>query len=317
MREITVYFTTGYPTKQMQEELISHGYRLLFGSEKRIPSIDLSEVEVLVCYNPFSVLSLSDLPKLKWIHLVSKGINHVPADEVSERGILVTNTENSTSIPISEWIITQILCLYKQIPTFVCNQRQALYRQNHNILELTDKKILFLGTGYIAKEAAKRLLAFNTHIDGCNTSGHPAGDMFHACYPITELETRIHAYDIVISALPATDSTYHLLNHNLLSKLPSHAIVINISRGSIIETDALLQCLESGRLRGAALDVFEQEPIPADSPLWNCDRLLLTPHNSYLSEFYQTRNLKEAYDNLILYAEGGTPRHPVDFKKGY
>lgn len=317
MREITAYFTSGFPTEEMKTELVARGYKLLYGNEKKTSGQDLSDVEVLVCFNPFPYLSLKQMPNLKWIHLVSKGINHVPQKEITERGILVTNTLQSTSIPISEWIITQILCLYKQIPFFVRNHRKKAYCQCDNILELTDKKILFLGTGFIAREAAVRLRAFGTHIDGFNTTGHPVGNMFDSCYPIAQLRSRIKEYDIVISTLPATESTYHLLDGETLSLLPSHAIVVNVSRGSIIDTPSLVKLLKDGKLRGAALDVFEQEPLPADSPLWELENVLITPHNSYLSEYYQNRNLKEAFENLILYSENKPLNNPADFQKGY
>ena len=317
MKQIRILFTSGFVSEEMKEKLEEAGYEILFAEEKSVPPFALDDVEILVCYNPFEYLNIEKMPSLKWIHLVSKGINHVPIEKVKKRNIVVTNTIESTAIPISEWIVAQILCLYKQIPLFIKQQKEKKYCYCEDIRELYHKKVLILGTGFIAKETAKRLKGFELSVHGMNHTGHEAGELFQTCYPIGELTERIKEYDIVISTLPATKETYHILGRKQLSLLKETAIVVNVSRGSVIDTEALCNLLEKKAFKGAALDVFEIEPLPVYSKIWDIPNIYVTPHNAYLSEYYRTRNVKEVFDNLIRYKKKEPLKGYVNFEKGY
>jgi phosphoglycerate dehydrogenase-like enzyme len=317
MHKTKVLFTFSYGDENFKK-LEDLGYEITY-----IPEAELTEeihnvpYEVLVCFNPFQKISIPKMPSLKWIQLVSKGINHVPLSDITKLKIQVTNNSDSTAIPIAEWIISYLFQIFKQTKNFYNRQVTKSWQPNHDILEFYGKKIGFLGTGNIATQTAIRLKPFHTTIYGVNSSGHDADSCFDQIYDLDHLDEFYSLCDVIISTLPSTTKTYHLLNEKAFSKMKPTVSLINISRGDIIHEQDLIARLKQGFFRGVALDVFETEPLPASSPLWDFDNVIITPHTALYSDLYQERVFEIIYENMQLYKEHKILKYNADFAKGY
>lgn len=311
-----VLFTYNYGPEKMKaiEEL---GYELLYVDEHVVSNTeDISDIDALVCYNPFEKLDIYKLKQLKWIQLSSIGIDQVPKDKVKEHNILVTNNRSGYSIPMGEWIVMKMLELLKNSKSLYEKQRQRKWQMDTSILELYNKTVCFVGTGSIASEAAKRLQGFDVNIIGINTTGRNM-EYFDSCYKMDELNQALSQSDVVVLSIPSTKDTYHLINENNINVIKKGACLINISRGNVIKESALIDALSLGNLRGAALDVFEEEPLPPDSLLWDMDNIIITPHNSWISEVRNERRYDIIYNNLKRYISGETLMNIVKIEKGY
>lgn len=311
-----VLFTYDYGEEKMKaiDEL---GYELVYVDEKELLYTDqISDVDVLVCDYPFNKLDISMLKQLKWIQLSSIGINQLPRQKVKEQGIIATNIRSGHSIPMGEWIVMKTLELLKNSKIFYYKQSEKKWQIDTTLLELYNKTVCFIGTGSIASEAAKRLQGFDVNIIGINTSGKKVG-YFNSCYPLKELGYALSQADVVVLSIPYTKETHHLINENNISYLKKGACLINIARGSILKESALIEALQKGNIRGVALDVFEEEPLPKDSPLWEMDNVIITPHNSWISEMRNERRYNIIYENLKRFITSEKLMNIVDIDKGY
>lgn len=311
-----VLFTKDYGTKRTQS-IKDLGYDYVYLKESTATySPMLDDVEILCCFSPFATLDISKLPNLKWIQLSSTGFEQVPKDIVKERSIIVTNNKYGYSIPIGEWIVLKMLELLKQTRAIYKNQDNKRWHLELGLEELYGKTVLFIGTGGIPSEAAKRLRGFEVNIIGINTDGRSM-PYFNQCYPASQLDRIIPKADFVVMALPSTTNTYHFLNSKLIGLMKPSSYLINVSRGRTIDQDALYEALKERKIKGAALDVFEQEPLPEESPLWDLDNLLISSHNSWVSEKMDDRAFEVIYENLKRYKEGRQLINIVNISRGY
>ncbi len=277
---------------------------------------DIADVEVLLCYHPFDTLDISKMKNLKWIQLFSAGVNQVPADVVLNNNITLTNNRGGYSIPMGEWIVLKTLELYKKSAELYSYQKEKKWHMNSRLLELYGRTITFIGTGSIAKEGAKRFQGFGTTVIGINTKGNET-EYFNKCYPIDQLDEVLTYSDVVVLTLPYTEQTHHLINKERLEKMKKDAAIINVSRGSIINEEHLIAHLKQGNLLGAALDVFETEPLSVESPLWEMDNVIVTAHNSWMSEMRDQRRFYTAFENMRRYAKGEELMNVINLKRGY
>jgi phosphoglycerate dehydrogenase-like enzyme len=311
-----VLFTYDYGRDKMKriEDL---GYEVLIRDENKVVyEKDFKDVEVLVCYNPFSTLDISLMEKLKWIQLSSIGIDQIPKDIVLARRIIVTNNKGGYSIPMGEWIVLKILEMIKNSREFYDKQKQKIWKVDTSILELFNKTVGFIGTGTIAQEAAKRLKGFEVKLIGVNTNGRKL-EYFDECYSLNEIKDVVKKCDFVVVSVPLTKETFHLIDKELIENMKDGVYIVNIARGSVIDTDALIEAVKKGKVKKAALDVFEEEPLPVQSPLWDKENIIITPHNSWVSEMRNERRYNIIYENMKRYVEGRELLNIVDIVKGY
>lgn len=308
--------TQKYTDEEMKalEEL---GYELIFKDERDISfSEDIKDVDLMVVFNPFDKIDIELLPNLKWIQLLSAGINQVPADKVIKQNIILTNNRGGYSIPIAEWIVLKLLEMLNNSREFYDKQNNKLWKMDTSLLEIFGKTVGFIGTGSIAQEAAKRLDAFGVNIVGINSSGRKANH-FHKIFSIDRINEAVKECDFIIVSAPYTEKTHHLINEDVFSHMKDGTYLVNIARGSIIDEQSLINNLLSGKIRKAALDVFELEPLPEDSPLWNMDNVIITPHNSWASEMNPRRRFEIAYKNMKKYKNKEELVNVIDLAKGY
>jgi phosphoglycerate dehydrogenase-like enzyme len=313
---IKTLFTYNYGGEKMKD-IETFGYDIKVVKESDlIYSEDLADVEVLVCYDPFKTLEIDKMKKLKWIQLSSIGIDQLPLEHVKNTSIIITNNKGGYSIPMGEWIVLKTLELFKSSKKLYENQVNKKWKMETSILELYGKTIGFIGTGTIAVEAAKRFQGFGVNILGVNTKGINV-EYFNKCYVMKELTKMLEMCDVVVCTIPYTKATHHLINEDMFKVMKDGVHFINVARGSIVDEISLIENLKNGKLAGAALDVYEEEPLKELSPLWDLDNIILTSHNSWISEMRNKRRFNLIYENMKKYVQGEELVNVVDLKKGY
>jgi phosphoglycerate dehydrogenase-like enzyme len=253
---------------------------------------------------------------LKWIQLSSIGIDQLPMEYVKSNSIIITNNNGGYSIPMGEWIVLKTLELYKNSKGLYENQNNKKWKTDTSIHELYGKTIGFIGTGTIASEAAKRFQGFGVIILGVNTNGRDI-EHFNRCYSMSELHEMLKLCDVVVVTLPYTKATYHLINEDEFITMKDKAYFINVARGSIVDEPCLVKNLINGKLTGAAIDVYEEEPLKEDNPLWDLSNVILTSHNSWISEMRNERRFKTIVENMRRYIHHEKLINVVDLNRGY
>ena len=242
--------------------------------------------EAVVCNGLFLYNPIENFTNLRLIQLTSAGLDRVPLDDIRARGIALHNAAGVYSVPMAEFAVCGILQLYKQSRFFAANQVQHKWKKHRNLLELSGKRVCILGCGDVGREVAKRLRAFGCHITGVNRTVRVLPD-FDEVLPLDKLPNAAAACDILVCCIALTPETRSIVSEEIFGRLHDGAIFVNVARGALADEAALTKWLQSGGC--AVLDVFEEEPLPESSPLWEMENVLLTPHNSFAGEGNRAR----------------------------
>lgn len=218
---------------------------------------------------------------LKYIQLTSAGFDRVPMDYVKERGIEIHNARGVYSVPMAEFAVAGVLELYKKMRFFYKNQKKHNWKKHRGLLELFGKTVVIVGCGDVGKECAKRFRGFGCKVIGVNRTVRK-NEVFDQIVPLSDIETVLPEADLVVLTVALTEETRHLMDAERLKLLKETAVLVNISRGSVVDTNALIDYLPN--LGGAVLDVFEEEPLTTDSTLWDMENVIITPHNSFVGD---------------------------------
>lgn len=289
----------------IKEKITSLGYEVFDHADELEEFTDEEYAcDAMVGLNPFRGSKLDKFTNLKFFQATSAGFDTLPVEEFKKRNIIFANARDVYSVPIAEYTIMRILEIYKKSAMYFRQQREHSWKRDFRMQELTDKRTAILGTGSIGREIAKRLKAFDAVTIGFNRSGAPV-EYFDEIHKIDELEDMVDKLDIIIVALPLNAQSVHIINRSILEKMHKKSVLINIGRGPSVDTQALCDILKEGRIMGAALDVFEEEPLPADSPLWEFDNLLISPHICSGSNYMNKRLYDLSYRNLKAFIENG------------
>ena len=302
----------------IREAASSQGWTAEICDDKQEALEAARDAEVVFADTPRYVLHA---PELKWMISPSAGVNHFTKNEAfRESGVMLSNSSGAYGVTISEHIVMTALAMLRKLPEYQAHIKAKNWFRGYPIKSIKDARITLLGTGDIGQETARRLRAFGPEkLTGVNTRGvDPAGDLFDEAVPVSDLDKVLPGTDILIMSLPSTPATYHIMDERKLALLPDGALVINVGRGVCIDEAALISELQAGRLR-AALDVFEKEPIPEDSELWDCPNLLITPHvaGDMLLPYTVQRIVDLFIEDFLRYTRGEKPARLVDLEKGY
>jgi phosphoglycerate dehydrogenase-like enzyme len=287
----------------------------------RLPE-ELPEMDIFVGYS-LRAEQLKDAKKLKWIHSTAAGVAQLMYPELRNSGIMVTNPSGIFSVPMAEHTMGLLLALARNFPDSVRGQdcarwaQQEIWDKPQHLTELNGKVLLIVGYGSIGREVAKRAKAFDMKVWGVTRSG--AGDRTHVekIFVAVQLHEALPDADYVLICAPETAETKHLIGTAEISKMKRGARLINIGRGALLDEAALVQALEKGALGGAALDVAQTEPLPADSPLWKAPNLFITPHTSGVSDRLWDRQAAILIDLLERWFDGRELFNRVDFVRSY
>lgn len=250
--------------------------------------------------------------KLAWLQSTYAGVD-VLLDASCRRDYLLTNVRGIFGPLMSEYVFGHLLSLSRQLPLYREQQQQKLW-QSHPYQGLKGKTLLLLGTGSIGQHIAHTGKHFGMRVLGISHSGRERAG-FDQVYQLPALNKMLAQADVIVSVLPATRETRHLFTADRFNHGKPGAIFFNVGRGNAVHEGDLLTALQSGKLATAVLDVFEQEPLPADSPLWHQPNLIITPHNSAYS--FPEDVAQIFIRNYIRFIDGQQPDGRIDFDKGY
>lgn len=287
-------------TRFQREKIQKLGYKIIFiPNELEKIKQDVSEVEGVICNALFQYNNIQKFKKLKFIQITSSGLDKLPLSYIKENKINLYTARGVYSVPMAEWAILKILEIYKNSKFFIENQKKGAWNKNRNIQELCGKKVSIIGYGSVGKEIAKRLKGFGTRTVGVGLKEEYSDSYLMKYYHERELEKVIEDSDVVIITLPLTTKTEGLFDYSKMSKMKDDSILINLSRGKIINQKDLVTLLDEGKFSGCGLDVFEHEPLDKTSKIWSFDRVYVTPHISFESIENNNRLFKTIMTNLV------------------
>lgn len=297
--------TGAYNASQEQlNKFREEGYSLFFQkNEMGKPECDFKIIDGVICNGLFLYHDIEDFPNLKFIQLTSAGLDRICVDKVKEKNIRLFNAVNVYSIPMAEFAVAGVLSLYKDLRGFYENQKNHNWEKNRGIGEINGKKVAIVGFGSVGKECAKRFKAFGTEIIAVDIFKFES-ELYDEYFDITDIEQVLSTADIVVLTLPLTEDTRGFFNKDLFNVMRNTALLVTIARGATVNEKDLISALKYGQIGGAVLDVFENEPLDGKSELWDLENVLITPHNSFVSENNNTRLFNLIYNNLKKLAKG-------------
>ena len=296
-----IVLTTFIPPEPIRNELETDFADAEFVYRSNPECSELEHAEILITYGEdLTAEHIRTAVQLKWIMVVSAGLEQMPLQEIKEKGITVTNARGIHKTPMAEYALGMMLSHEKKLVTLKQKQRKEVWDRDMEMGELFGKKALILGAGSIGSEIARLAQAFGMSVNGVNRSGR-AVPFMDSIYRIEELNDALKEADYVISVLPSTAETRGLLAADRLFSMKKGSVLMNIGRGDLFKEEDLLEALKAGRPSHAILDVFGAEPLQPGHPYWKHPDITLTPHLSSRSNRYLPRAFRIFKDNLPAY----------------
>lgn len=260
--------------------------------------------------------------QLRWVHTSAVAVETICLKELFERGIEVSNTRGVQAVPIAEHVMAVVLAFAKHLPFALEHQRQAQWVQNEFVGTrlpwlLKGKTLGVIGVGTIGLEIASRARAFGMRVIAMRRRATQPVDGIEQVFGVEQLYQFLSQCHVLAIAAPLTPETHSLLGAAQFAQLPKGAIVVNVGRAKIIDTEALMASLESGHLGGASLDVFPQEPLPPEHLLWKTPNVILTPHTSGFRQGHWDEVVEVFAENIERFQRGEPLKFRIDPALGY
>lgn len=307
------------PLDERQKKKLEQNFRhceFVYRSPKELEKSDFAGVEVILGNVP--TLFLKWASSLRWLQLNNAGTEGY-CDGSLPKGVILTNATGAYGLAVSEHMIGMLFALQKKLNLYSRNQAAHTWKKEGHVRVIEGSRVLIIGLGDIGTAFARKMKAL-----GCKTIGikrregrKPSGvdDLFTQ----ERLDQQLPRADIVALCLPGNADTCQMLNRERIGMLKSSAVVLNVGRGTTLDTEALTEALAEGRIAGAALDVTDPEPLPSSHPLWGMENVILTPHVA--GGFSLPETLDQILDiciaNLECYQVGRPLRNVIDFQTGY
>lgn len=325
--------------RAVSPRLVVHQQSLPFDKAYRISAEDFAqalspELEILCTYGGTFDINLA--PNLRWVQVNSAGVDFLYDTPLWKSEVAITNASGIHAVQIAEYVLTMLLAHVHHLPRSIHFQTQARWatgRDRSGLItrELRGKTLGILGYGAIGREVARLASTFGMRIlatkratspasfDGWTSpgTGDPDGSIPERFYDLAELPDLLPECDMVLLALPLSPQTRHILGAAEFALMRPYAFVVNIGRGPLVDTDALVKALQTNIIGGAALDVTEPEPLSADSPLWHMENVIITPHIAGLTIYYEDRLVDLLCENLRRYLHNEPLLNLVQRERGY
>jgi len=292
-----------------------------------VSTLDDGEVEVLI--GGGAPDDLGRVPSLRWLQVRSAGVDHMTADPPWQKGLLVTNAKGVYAVPIGEYVSGMVLRVHQPAATWSADQAAHHWPDEPSLIDpIRGKTAVIAGYGSIGREVARQLAALGMRIVAIKPhpdaradasyrvpgTGDPDGSIPERIVGDDGLLDAVREADVLVLTMPLTDASRGVIGREVLAALPPRAWLINVSRGALVDEPALLEALRAGRLAGAVLDVFGEEPLPSDSPWWDAPNVIVTPHASgHTLRFFD----ELVVENVRRYLAGEPLLNPVDPERGY
>ncbi|WP_309118336.1 D-2-hydroxyacid dehydrogenase [Paenibacillus sp.] len=282
------------------------GWTVLAGTEATDDAV--REAEIVVGWRDgLESAVLSETSRVRWLQSWSAGMDHLEIDRYLERGIELTSANGVHAYPISETVFAMLLAFTRKIDVYIRNQQHRKWDHAGLKSEMHGKTIGIIGVGAIGEETARiAKAAFGMRVLGVRRSGAPSPAV-DEMFAVERLLDMLPSCDYVVAVVPSTSESKHLFDARAFAAMKETAFFVNVGRGSVVDTQALIDALNAGRIAGAGLDVFEEEPLPADHPLWAMDNVIVTPHTAGSTERYAERAVDIFLRNLEMVLDGRPP----------
>ena len=267
-RKLLVSFPplTGDQREKIRKTADEGGITAVFCDDANEAENEAADAEIIFSFNKKLIGKAKDL---KWFCTPSAGVD-VFLDEVRGKDILLSGSSGSYGLTIAEHIVMTTLEILRRRPDYLKLKEERIWEQHLPIRSLYGSRVTFVGTGNIGTEAAKRIKAFKPKcMVGVNRRGNNPENVYDKIVSLNELDEVLPETDILILSLPATKDTVGILTEERMRKLPEGSYIVNVGRGNVLDQTAIEKLLREGRLGGAALDVFEKEPLDKESTLWD------------------------------------------------
>ncbi|NJP37790.1 D-2-hydroxyacid dehydrogenase [Alkalicoccus luteus] len=279
---------------------------------------DLKDADVFITYGedmePHHIETAS---RLKWIMIVSAGMDEMPFQEVAAKNILVTNAKGIHAVPMAEYSMHMMLHTARKTPVVQAQEKEHRWSREPVMNELYGASLLIAGAGAIGSRTAELAKAFGMHVTGINRSGGES-PYFDRLLDVSRLPEALEDADYVISILPKTEETTNFFSMDQFRQMKQSGVFINIGRGNAVHEQDIITALDEGEFSHACLDVFNEEPLPEDHPFWAHPSITVTPHLSGISPMYQPRAMEIFEKNLTVFLSGkGEYINQVDPVRGY
>ena len=278
--------------------LEENGHEVIYDPNRKFPSYSYEELQTIIPDIDAALIGMDNYnedvfkiaPKLKAVAKFGVGVDNIDGEAAKKYGIKVINAPGQNSNAVAELTVAFIIDILRGV-TFLDDRMRMGEWPRYLGTEIKGKMVGLLGFGAISRLVAKKLKAFDVNVQAFDLyPNRQAADELGVI--MTDMETVITKSDIVSLHIPATKETYHLFDDEMFAKMREGSYLVNAARGALVDIDALARALFAGHLKGAALDAFETEPLPADSAILRCENVVLTPHTGAES--------KEAYENVSL-----------------
>lgn len=316
-----MYILVTPPLCERQKDILraaAPGQELVFCEKEHITKEHLAKAEIILG-NLADPKQLSDCQNLKWIQLNNAGTEGYCIPGILPEGVQLANATGAYGLAISEHMIGCLFELRKKLHLYYRNQLAHSWKSEGHVGVIQGSRVLVIGMGDIGTAFGQKMKAFGCHVTGIRRRIGEKPEWLDGLYGMEELDRLLPEADVIAMSLPGNPATYHILNRERIALLKENAVVINVGRGTAIDTDALSQALYEHRIAGAALDVTDPEPLPAEHPLWDAPNAVITPHVSGGFALPETlEQIVELFaDNLRQYLAEGTISNLVDLQTGY
>lgn len=290
---------------------------VLTDDRERMESI-LGRLEIATGSIPFELLSSA--PGLRWYHHWYAGVDWLERyPGIRSSGLVVTNTSGVHAVPVTEQILAFMFAFARNFHLNFKAQLRHEWRKESmaQISELSGKRVLVIGTGAIGTHFARVAGCLGMHVTGIRRHPESGAEGLDSVFGPGELHRELGRADYIVVILPATPETRGMFAAREFSAMKNDAVFINAGRGSLVDEGALVKALREGDIGGAGLDVFEKEPLPADSPLWEMENVIIAPHTAGYTPEYVARSFEIFLDNVPRFLAGNPLRNQVDKAAGY
>lgn len=285
--------------------------------DNMLTSLEKVDPEILICRDRDDVESIvTQCKNLRMLFTVEVGVEEMPFEILEKQKIRLANTSGISAVIMSTYAMSCILASVARLKENILNQQKNVWKRYQCTDSLQGRMLLIVGAGRTGKEIAKKAKPFGLHIVGIQRTPRKR-EGFDETGSLDNLNTYLRQADFVICTIPLTPSTYHLFTSERFELMKDNSVFVNISRGNIICENDLLFALNQGKMSQVYLDVFEKEPLPVDSALWNHPKVVISPHQAGRLDNYMSRAMELFIDNYNAFTKGEEMPNEVNLSQGY
>lgn len=303
------------PQQQQQLQQLAPDYQIISDGGNASKE-QLANAEVLLGWDPAFASILDHENQLKWVQTYSAGVDYLPLIKLAEAQVILTNARGTNAENIAQQTLGYMLVFERKLYSMLLDQQKHRWDRDHQFSELTGKTAVLFGTGQIGSHVAKLAKAFGMHVIGINRHGQ-ALENFDEVATFEAGISLLKDADYVITSLPLTPATENYFDAKLFAQMSPKTFFINVGRGKSVVTADLNAALRDQQLAGAAVDVTNPEPLPADDPLWDAPNIIITPHVAGFSDQIEQRVWQLISANVTAFVNDEPMSNLVDYKQGY